>query len=111
MKVRKIPIVVDAHRWFKNGDHPLDSLPPTDKIIGGERSEGKLVRYFRHPNIKGTKTCEYCGLPMYDHGWIDTFASGYVVCPGDWIITSAEGEHCPCKPTVFEKSYEKVQED
>src|SRR5262245_22032484 len=24
MKVRKIPVVVEATQWFQNGDHPLD---------------------------------------------------------------------------------------
>ena len=24
-KFRKKPVVVEAHRWFKNGDHPEDN--------------------------------------------------------------------------------------
>ena len=27
---------------------------------------------------------------------------------GDWIITGLRGEQYPCKPDIFEKSYEKV---
>ena len=27
---------------------------------------------------------------------------------GDWIITELRGEQYPCKPDIFEKSYEKV---
>lgn len=30
---------------------------------------------------------------------------------GDWIITDLRGEQYPCKPGIFEKSYEKVEED
>ena len=30
--------------------------------------------------------------------------------PGDWIITGIRGEKYPCKPDVFEKTYEPVQE-
>ena len=30
---------------------------------------------------------------------------------GDWIITGLRGEQYPCKPDIFEKSYEKVKED
>lgn len=26
MKVRKIPVIVEATQWFKNGDHPLDRV-------------------------------------------------------------------------------------
>lgn len=28
------------------------------------------------------------------------------VSPGDWIITGVSGEHYPCKPGIFEKTYE-----
>ena len=30
--------------------------------------------------------------------------------PGDWIITGVKGEMYPCKPDIFEKTYEKVEE-
>jgi len=29
---------------------------------------------------------------------------------GDWIIKGLSGEFYPCKPDVFEKTYEKVEE-
>lgn len=28
--------------------------------------------------------------------------------PGDWIITGVHGEQYPCKPDIFEKTYEEV---
>lgn len=28
---------------------------------------------------------------------------------GDWIITGVNGEVYPCKPDIFEKTYEKVE--
>ncbi|MFW5992136.1 MAG: hypothetical protein ACOCQN_02995 [Halanaerobiaceae bacterium] len=28
---------------------------------------------------------------------------------GDWIITGVDGEKYPCKPDVFEKTYEPVE--
>ena len=33
--------------------------------------------------------------------------------PGDWIIRGVNGEHYPCKPDIFEKTYEvcDAQED
>ncbi|MEM6932814.1 MAG: hypothetical protein AAF526_04430 [Pseudomonadota bacterium] len=30
------------------------------------------------------------------------------VTPGDWIITGVKGEHYPCKPEIFEETYEPV---
>lgn len=36
---------------------------------------------------------------------------GYMeVSPGDWIITGINGEKYPCKPDIFEKTYELVEE-
>lgn len=29
---------------------------------------------------------------------------------GDWIITGLRGEQYPCKPDIFEKSYEAVED-
>lgn len=29
--------------------------------------------------------------------------------PGDWIITGVGGEQYPCKPDIFEKTYEPVE--
>lgn len=45
---------------------------------------------------------------MQDHGWIDTPEGGHTVCPGDWIITGVVGERYPCKPDIFEATYEEV---
>lgn len=30
---------------------------------------------------------------------------------GDWIITGIRGEQYPCKPDVFDRTYEEVPED
>jgi len=46
---------------------------------------------------------------MHNHGWIDTLEGGHIVCPGDWIITGIEGERYPCKPGIFEQTYEPVE--
>ena len=43
---------------------------------------------------------------MHEHGWIDTLEAGHNVCPGDWIITGVKGERYPCKPDIFEQTYE-----
>lgn len=29
---------------------------------------------------------------------------------GDWLITGVNGEKYPCKPDIFEKTYDKVEE-
>jgi hypothetical protein len=116
MKYRKKPVVVAATQWFKNGDHPKDDAFVVGSSADGRgglqayEREGKIVRYFRHPDASGEKFCEHCGKTMHVHGWIDTLEGGHIVCPGDWIITGVNGEFYPCKPDIFEKTYEKVEE-
>lgn len=106
-----------AARWFRNGDHPEDACeilvsPQGDSFL----SEGQVVRYFRHPEVPGTTYCKHCSIDMHQHGWIDTLEGGHIVCPGDWVITGlagsgeAEISRYPCKPDIFEKSYEEIKE-
>lgn len=106
---RKKPVVIEASQWFKNGDHPLDKSELRKPVPGdGEPylSEGDIVRYYRRPDVPGDSICEQCGKPHHVHGWIDTLEQGHRVCPGDWIITGVKGERYPCKPDVFEATYE-----
>ena len=40
-------------------------------------------------------------------GWaIDTIEGPLRVREGDWIITGVQGERYPCKPDIFEQTYE-----
>ena len=103
---RKKPIVIEAHQWFKNGDHPEDAETPLDQRAQPWPQEGKVVRYFRRPDVDGERGCTHCGQPMHEHGWIDTLEAGHNVCPGDWIITGVQGERYPCKPDIFDATYE-----
>ncbi len=83
MKYRKIPVVIEATQWFKQGDHKeVTEIPENRKDF--------------IPVIEGAT------------GYIDTLEGGHFVTEGDWIITGVEGEHYPCKPDIFAKTYEKV---
>ncbi len=105
MKFRKKPVVIEAHQWHKNGDHPDDGGKTR---IMKQGPEGNVVRYFRHPDVGGETLCKHCGIRMHDHGWIDTLEAGHNVCPGDWVITGIKGERYPCKPDIFDATYEVV---
>ena len=110
MKCRKKPIVIEAHKWFKNGDHPDDDIIVVTGSDGKPfESEGKLVRYYRTPELDGQNVCVHCGNIMHNHGWIETLEGGHTVCPGDWIIEGVAGEFYPCKPDIFEQTYERVE--
>ncbi len=109
MKYRKRPIIVEATQWFKNGDHPKDNRPKVGLKgqSGTFLGEGTVVRYYRTPDLNGPSACPHCHSIMHNHGWIDTLEGGHIVCPGDWIITGIKGEVYPCKPDVFEASYDR----
>ena len=117
-KYRKKPVVIEATQWFKNGDHPLDYTPEGGRSNGAVYSiawrkerdwEGELVRRYRDPELSGELKCSICGNKYHDHGWIDTLEGGHIVCPRDWIITGVKGEHYPCKPDIFELTYEVAE--
>jgi hypothetical protein len=40
---------------------------------------------------------------------IRTLKGEIMVLPGDWIITGPKGEMYPCKPDIFEATYQKVE--
>jgi len=92
-KFRKKPVVVEAERWFRRGDVAcVETEAPVDK-------ENCLWPDF---------TCPQCGRLLEDHGRIKTLEGSMVACPGDWIITGIKGELYPCKPDIFEATYEPV---
>lgn len=76
---RKKPVVIEATQWFKMGDHPAVTA---------------LSRWHQD-YVWGDK-----------RGWVKTLEGGHIVTPGDWIITGVKGEHYPCKPDIFEMTYE-----
>jgi len=108
----KLPVTIEATQWFESGDHPEDDRE-TFCVEGGDPflGEGKVVRYYRHPDVSGGAICETCGCVMHDHGWIDTLEGGHTVCVGDWIITGVKGEHYPCKPEIFKMTYAEASSD
>lgn len=87
------------HRWWKNGDHPED---------GGDDTEGRVVRYFRHPDVSDEVQCDDCGNTMFEHGWIDQGGPDMTVCPGDYIITDPTGHHYSCKPELLVDAVNKI---
>jgi hypothetical protein len=117
MKYRKKPVVIEATKWLRNGDHPEDHDPiglknPTSmdlqKYHDYKETEGKVVRYYRHPSHSGSKTCTHCQRSLHVHGFIDTLEGGHIVCVGDYIITGVQGERYPCKPDIFGLTYERA---
>ena len=42
---------------------------------------------------------------------IPTLEGDHTASAGDWIIRGVKGEYYPCKPDIFEMTYESVRED
>lgn len=83
MKFTSKPRTIEAFQWFENGTENPRNAVRHDLI-----DLGRAV--FVVTTIHGQKT---------------------VVVDGDWIITESDGIHFyPCKPDVFEATYERVED-
>ena len=89
MKYRKKPVVIEATQWFKDGDHP--AVTTIDTYDRKKISPGIV----------------YVGKRSY----IVTLEGNMEVTSGDWIITGVQGEYYPCKPDIFEMTYESVGDE
>jgi hypothetical protein len=85
-KYRKKPVVISAKQWFRDGDHPE-------------------VQAERRPT---RDMCPQCRRAWGEHGRVVTLEGAHTVCPGDFIIQGVKGEFYPCKPDIFEATYEAV---
>ena len=83
MRFRKKPIVIEA-----------EQVPRVE--------EDRIVQYW--PELG-------CVFRRWRRGiWIETLEGWMRVTPGDWIITGVKGERYPCKPDIFEMTYNSVHE-
>jgi hypothetical protein len=88
---RKRPVVIEAVQWRGPGGH--ESVQPYRNAAGASEPF----------------ECGVCGLSMKRHGRVGTLEGEHRVCPGDWIIKGVANELYPCKPDIFEKTYELVE--
>ena len=90
---------VDAVQWFKNGDHPQDKLTSA-------HSDGAVVARYRPVGIDGKTACPRCAQALSEHGKV--VQSGTRVCPGDWVVTNANGERYSVRPDQFSATYKRL---
>lgn len=70
-------------------------------VIDGEIDESKFEKFVKKPVVvEAYQTDE----EMY----IETLEGLMKADVGDWIIRGVKGECYPCKPDVFDMTYEKV---
>ncbi len=83
-RYRKKPVVIEAEQW--------DGTDEEAVRLGMRYSAGRLL-----------------GITK---GWfIGTLEGPHHVTVLDWIITGVKGEKYPCKPDIFDATYERVAFD
>jgi hypothetical protein len=85
-RYRKKPVVIEAVRW--TGDNYHEEVAPFFR-------SGDADHYVTRADKVAIKTLE--GTMYAD--------------VGDWIIKGVQGEFYPCKPDIFEATYEAVEAD
>lgn len=74
----------------------------------------EAVQYQREDNILAVQEFVRESLkynPDDNEYYIKTLEGDMKASIGDWIIKGVQGEFYPCKPDIFEKTYEKVAEE
>lgn len=87
MKYRKKPVVIEAVRWTGENRSEIEAYCGANVLFG--------TIYEPEP------VCSAC---------ICTLEGKMYAHPGDYIIKGVNGELYPCKPDIFEKTYERVEE-
>ena len=103
-KVRKKAVTVEAFQFDQQEAEKLTRAEGLDKWKGNTHTTGCIVK------ICGVKF--FAGLDRDNkiQFKIGTLEGEHKVTPGDWIIKGVKGEHYPCKPDVFKKTYDLVGE-
>ena len=93
-KYRKKPVVIDAMKW-DGSDHR-----GMFKFLDGD-FKSHLATYGNNFYIDHSKV--YGGLI------IKTLEGEHIATIGDYIIKGVQGELYPCKPDIFELTYEPIE--
>ena len=91
MKFRKKPVVIEAIQW--NGSNLKEII----EFTGLHRSAEKWT-WKEYEEVVASS-----GLKIF------TLEGPLMASVGDWIIKGIKGEFYPCKPDIFEKTYELVE--
>jgi hypothetical protein len=87
MKYRKKPVIIEAHQWD-----------------GTYRGMNEIESKF--PKMRLASRCCNPLTEIVYHWKISTLEGSSYVSKGDFVIRGIEGEFYPCKPEIFEKTYE-----
>ena len=86
MKYRKKPVVIEAIQW--TGDNWAEVK--------------EFIEAGSNPRTSGP-------IRNSVNLFIDTLEGTMMAIPNDWIIRGIKGELYPCKPDIFEATYDEVE--
>jgi len=88
MKYRKKAVVIEAVQWKGN-------------------NVAEILEFVNHNDIR-INSCESEGVQK-EELYINTLEGTMHASEGDWIIKGVHGEFYPCKPDIFEETYEPAE--
>lgn len=94
-KFRKKPVVIEAIQW--TGENLAEVLAFTGKHPSWDKWFRCFEEYEDHVRNDGS---------IFK---IITLEGTMDAIPNDWIIRGVKGEHYPCKPDIFDATYERVE--
>ena len=86
-KYRKKPVVIEA-KQYRGGDGLLFERWSGGAVLPVELGDAIKNWHLRIPTLEGEMRADQ----------------------GDWIIRGVKGEFYPCKPDIFEATYEPVED-
>lgn len=100
-RFRKKPVTIEAEQWFP----PSDPRHNPAMLSHRKGNSVKPPDYRQVGDLWQFSTIKGMGDDLY---MIHTLEGDLKVSSGDWIITGIKGEKYPCKPDIFEATYEPV---
>lgn len=81
-------------------------------VIEAEQFTGEIpsILYDGNDEVSDIRLGVEAGSDQYTYLAINTLEGVMKATHGDWIIKGVNGEFYPCKPYIFEKTYEAVDE-
>lgn len=89
-KFRKKPVIIEAFKWTGDRTQTEDPIWIIDAIKND-------LAFFENEGTENIKLC------------IRTLEGTMTASRGDYVIQGVNGEIYPCKPDIFDKTYELVE--
>lgn len=96
---RKKPVEIEAVRWDGT---PAGATPIINWILTTGTRTARWDNNAKHIPGPGRSL-----TTIYDRIAVETLEGTMYALPGDYIIKGVQGEFYPCKPDIFDQTYEK----